>query len=398
MKILLIDDEPLALKLLTRQLANQGFAEVVGYQRAHDALALLENDIEAASLIFCDLQMPEMDGIELVRHLGRIGYGGGLVLVSGEDERILKTAKELAKAHHLNMLDALHKPISAAQLEKVLGSQLSRTVSAPRATGKVYSADDLRRAIAGGELVNYYQPKVAVASGAVVGVETLVRWQHPEDGQVSPEHFIHVAEEHGLIDGLTQVVLANALRQALIWRNAGLHLSMAVNVSMYNLGSLQFPDRLATLAGQTGMPLASLVLEVTESQLMSDPLAVLDILTRLRLKHISLSIDDFGTGYSSLVQLRDIPFDELKIDQGFVHGAANDAALRAIFEASLGMARQLGMKAVAEGVEDRADWDFLRTTTCQLAQGYFIGRPMPAAALPAWIESWTARYALLADA
>jgi EAL domain-containing protein (putative c-di-GMP-specific phosphodiesterase class I) len=133
------------------------------------------------------------------------------------------------------------------------------------------------------------------------------------------------------------------------------------------------------------------VLEVTESQLMRDRRAPLEILTRLRLKRFRLSIDDFGTGHSSLAQLRDIPFDELKIDQSFVHGAWNNATVRAMFDASLGLAKQLDMEIVAEGVEDRDDWDFLRKTECDIAQGYFIARPMPAADLPEWIKSWEIR-------
>jgi EAL domain-containing protein (putative c-di-GMP-specific phosphodiesterase class I) len=129
---------------------------------------------------------------------------------------------------------------------------------------------------------------------------------------------------------------------------------------------------------------------VTESRLMKGLLTPLDILARLRLKHIGLSIDDFGTGHSSLAQLRDIPFDELKVDRGFVHGACRDASLRAIFEASVGMARRLGMKTVAEGVEDQADWDFVRAAGCDLAQGYFIARPMPGADLAGWMADWDA--------
>jgi len=139
------------------------------------------------------------------------------------------------------------------------------------------------------------------------------------------------------------------------------------------------------------VPPQRVMLEVTESQLMRDLRAPLEILTRLRLKRFLLSIDDFGTGHSSLAQLRDIPFDELKIDQSFVHGAWANDTLRALFDSSLGLAKQLGMDTVAEGVEDRADWDFLRKTECHLAQGYFIAKPMPAADLPDWIASWKIR-------
>ncbi|WP_240538340.1 EAL domain-containing protein [Rhodoferax sp. PAMC 29310] len=256
---------------------------------------------------------------------------------------------------------------------------------------KVYGADELRAAIANGELVNYYQPKVVVATGEVVGVETLVRWRHPQDGMVFPDQFIGVAEAHGLIDVLTRVVLTGALAQAKVWQDAGWVLRVAVNLSMVSLTSLDFPDFVAGLAAQAGVPPQGLVLEVTESRLMQDLRAPLEILTRLRLKRFRLSIDDFGTGHSSLTQLHDLPFDELKIDQSFVHSAWTNETLRAMYDASLGLARQLGIEVVAEGVEDRADWNFLRRTGCDLAQGYFIARPMPAADFPGWMEDWQDR-------
>jgi EAL domain-containing protein (putative c-di-GMP-specific phosphodiesterase class I) len=169
---------------------------------------------------------------------------------------------------------------------------------------------------------------------------------------------------------------------------------MAVNVSMDNLSELEFPDWVERAAKDAGYPLTNLVLEVTESRLMKDALTPIEILTRLRLKRIGLSIDDFGTGHSSLAQLRDIPFTELKVDRGFVHDACRDASLRAIFEASLGMARQLGLRTVAEGVENQEDWDFLRAGACDLAQGNFIARPMPGGELAAWIGEWGTRRAV----
>jgi EAL domain-containing protein (putative c-di-GMP-specific phosphodiesterase class I) len=239
-------------------------------------------------------------------------------------------------------------------------------------------------------LINHYQPKVVIATGAVVGIEALVRWQHPRDGLVMPDQFIGTAEDHGLIDGLTRVVLTKALHDTRSWHAAGLNLHVSVNVSMENLAALDFPEFIAEEARAAGVPLTSLVLEVTESRLMKDLLAQMDILTRLRLKRIGLSIDDFGTGYSSLAQLRDIPFDELKVDRSFVHGAWRDASLRAIFDASLGMGHQLGLRIVAEGVEDAADWDFLREAGCDMAQGFLIAKPMPAIDLTDWIANWSA--------
>ncbi len=391
MKTLVIDDEPFMLKLLSHQLANLGITEVTTCQRANDALSILETDGAEVELVFCDLQMPETDGVEVVRRLARIGYAGALVLVSGEDQRVLQAAERLAKAHKLDVLGVLHKPVSPEQLQAILQRKTGRSARSPRAAVKTYAPEELRLAIAGGELLNVYQPKVELATGAVTGVETLVRWRHPQDGMVFPDQFIGVAEEHGLIDELTRAVLAAALHQARLWQDAGLDLHVAVNVSMDNLVSLTFPDLVALAANDAGIPASSLMLEVTESRLMKDPIAALDILTRLRLKRTGLSIDDFGTGHSSLAQLRDIPFDELKIDRSFVNGAHREPTMRAIFEGSHSMARQLGMKTVAEGVEDREDWDLLRAAGCDLAQGYFIAKPMPAPDLIAWVGTWKAR-------
>lgn len=385
MRFLVIDDEPFVLKLLSQQLSSLGFERVVAMEHPRDALAMLELDPESFDMVFLDLQMPGMDGVEFVRHLVRIQYSGGLVLISGEDQRILHTLEKLANAYRLQVLGALHKPVSLDQLKKVI-----ETVPPchERAARKIYAPDELRQALNNNELFNHYQPQVELSSGLVVGVEALVRWQHPDDGLVYPDQFVGMAEEYGLIDDLTRIVLANALEQARQWHGTGMALQVAVNISMDNLETLDFADYVVREVEKAGIPPASIMLEVTESRLMKNTLTPLDILTRLRLKHIGLSIDDFGTGHSSLTQLRDIPFDELKVDRGFVHGAHNYAPLRAIVEASLDMAQHLGMKTVAEGVETQQDWDFLRGTGCDIAQGYFIAKPMPGDSVADWVQEW----------
>ena len=388
MKVLVLDDEPFMGRLLARMLGDMGFRQVVTCDSGHRALELLDGPNADVNLILCDLNMPEMDGVEFMRNLVGRRYAGSLILVSGEDERILQTAERLVKANHLSVLGHLQKPAQPAHLSALLARWSPSAATVPRLAKKQYGPDELRAAIANHELVNFYQPQVAVASGQVVGVETLVRWRHPSDGLILPDQFIGVAEEHDLIDDLTRVVLVGALSQARVWQEASLHLRVAVNLSMDNLTSLAFPDFVAAVTAEAGIAPPDVVLEVTESRLMKNPMALLDILTRLRLKRFSLSIDDFGTGHSSLAQLGDIPFNELKIDRSFVHGACRNDTIRALFNASYGVAKQLGMEIVAEGVEDREDWDFLRHTGCDLAQGYFIARPMPAADLPGWMVAW----------
>lgn len=396
MKILVVDDEPFALRLITHQLGRLGFPDVIAHERATEALALLEADVRAADVILLDLQMPEMDGVEFVRHLGELRFPGSLILISAEDERIIETARKLARAHNLDVRGALHKPVTPDQLQALLGDLTRPSTRTAHPVARHYSPVRLLQAIVQGELINVYQPQIELATGQVAGVETLVRWQHPEDGLVGPEHFIPLAEEHHLIDDLTRSMLGHALMQARAWNEAGLRLHVGVNISMDNLGALDFPDFVARALVTAGVPPEQLVLEVTESRLMTNALAALDILTRLRLKHIGLSIDDFGTGHSSLAQLRDIPFDELKLDKGFVHGAHRDNSNRAILEANLGMARQLGMRTVAEGVEDREDWDLLQQLRCDVAQGYFIARPMAGSEIVRWMQEWEARRGALA--
>lgn len=390
MSTLVIDDEAFVRKLLAHLLGRVGVRDVLACEDGHSGLELLGERPEI-DLIFLDLQMPGMDGVEFIRHLVAREYRGALVLVSGEDERILHTTGRLARAHRLDVLGEIRKPVSPDSLREVLARRGTQTVTPQPGRRREYDADALRTAIAEGQLINHYQPKVSLENAQFAGVETLVRWQHPTDGLIGPDRFIPLAEDNGLIDALTRQVLETALRDMRTLLDGGNAIQVAVNVSMQNLHALDFPEYVARVALAAGVPLGALMLEVTESRLMDDPLSALEILTRLRLKRIGLSIDDFGTGHSSLAQLRDIPFTELKLDRSFVHGAAHDAAQRAILDASLDMARQLGITTVAEGVEDREDWEFLRARGCHLAQGWFIARPLAAGELPAWIAAWNAR-------
>lgn len=389
-RILILDDEPIMLKLLSHLLGELGFVDVVTCDNGTEALLRIGNGAHP-HLILLDLNMPEMDGAEFVRRLVEHQYAGSLVLVSGERERVLHMAEKLVRAHQINVLGRLTKPFSRTNLTAVMEKAVNERVRDPAASKKTYSINTLRAAIEFGELVNFYQPLVDVKTAAVVGVETLVRWQHPQDGLIFPDQFIRLAEENGLIDELTHAVVRNAFAQLRHWRSAGIGLRVSINVSMDNLSSVDFAERVSQAAVQAGIAAEDVMLEVTESRLMLDQRAPLEVLTRLHMKRFGLAIDDFGTGHSSLSQLRDIPFDELKIDRSFVRGAWKDATARAIYDASLALGKQLGMAVVAEGVEDQQDWELVKQTSCDLAQGYFIARPMAAESLPSWLETWNAR-------
>jgi EAL domain-containing protein (putative c-di-GMP-specific phosphodiesterase class I) len=388
-RVLVIDDEPYMHRVLVHMLSGLGIEDVVTLPSAAMALRHLSAAESHPDLILLDLNMPAMDGVELVRLIAEMGFGGAIVLVSAEAERVLQMTEKLVQAHRLPVLGHLRKPVSVSALAAILRKWHPHAI--PDDSAPSLGADDLRAALQRGQLVTHYQPKVSVQGAAVVGVEALVRWDHPEHGLILPEQFIPIAEEHGLVDELTRTVLGAAFAQSGAWRRAGLALNMAVNVSMANLANLAFADYVLEAAEALGAIPGEITLEVTESRLMLDQRAPLEVLSRLRLRRFRLAIDDFGTGHSSLTQLRDIAFDELKIDRSFVHGAWRDATLRAMYDASLGLGRQLGIEVVAEGVEDHDDWDYVRKTGCDLAQGYFIGAPMPAEELGPWIGLWNRR-------
>ena len=243
---------------------------------------------------------------------------------------------------------------------------------------------ELRRAIEGQQLLLYYQAKVETRTGRVVGVEALVRWQHPEHGLVAPDEFIPLAEHTGLISPLTYYVLDMALRQCSLWRQAGHELSVAVNLSVRRLLDLEFPTEVAGLLDRYQLPAHSLVLEITESTIMADPAHALQVLGRLNAMGVQLSIDDFGTGYSSLSYLKKFPVTTLKIDQSFVSDVATNAADASstsdavIVRSTVDLGRNLGLRVVAEGVEDLITWQQLNALGCDAIQGYYVGRPVAA--------------------
>jgi len=250
---------------------------------------------------------------------------------------------------------------------------------------------ELRQAIAAGQLLLHYQPKVAVATGRLQGVEVLVRWPHPERGLIPPAEFIPLAEQTGVIGPLTHWVLDAALGQARAWRDQGLALPVAVNLSARLLQDPGVVDTIVGLLDAWGLDAYWLEIEITESAVMADPAGALAILTRLHDRGIRLSIDDFGTGYSSLAYLRRLPVDTIKIDQSFVRELAVNGDDAAIARAIVDLGHTLGLGVVAEGVEDDVTWARLTALGCDVAQGYHIGRPIPAEEVQSWVDRWVRR-------
>jgi diguanylate cyclase (GGDEF)-like protein len=245
---------------------------------------------------------------------------------------------------------------------------------------------ELRRAIDTGQLLLHYQPKVDAHTGKVLGVEALVRWQHPAHGLIQPGEFIPLAERTGLIGALTHYVLDEALRQCHAWQQAGHQLAVAVNVSARRLLDLAFPDEVAATLATWEVPAELLIVEITESAIMADPTHALQVLGRLNQLGVQVAIDDFGTGYSSMAYLKTLPVQELKVDRSFVGQMTSSSRDQVIVRSTVDLGRNLGLRVVAEGVEDPATWQELDALGCDAIQGYYVSSPVPPDDLINWLQ------------
>lgn len=381
----ILDDDELMLEAVGSILMDMGVGSIVTHTSGGAALATLDMG-NPRQMLLCDLNMPDMDGIEVIRHLGLHGFAGGVIILSGEDTRTMQTVVNIGEAYNLRLLGALGKPVDRRMLLNMLQQEQAGNLKR-RSARPPLSESEIRAGLAGEALVPYFQPQADAYTRKIVGVEALARWRHPEGGILGPDTFIHVAEESGLITTLTERMITLSLRQWKQWRDNGIDLSISVNLSMHSLDRITFPDWIVGEMQSIGMPLNRLILEITESQLSNDIKISSDVLARLCLKRIRLSVDDFGTAYSNMEKLEMLPFSELKIDRAFVSGAAANPPSHAILKSSAELGRRLGMKIVAEGVESREDWDCAAGLGCDLIQGYYLARPMPGEQLSGWMQN-----------
>jgi EAL domain-containing protein (putative c-di-GMP-specific phosphodiesterase class I) len=341
-------------------------------------------------MVLVDLDLPHMDGIEFIGHVAHDRLANAVVVLTALDPALLNTVRIMARASGMRVLGTVEKPLTQAKLGEVVDLYFTADLLADEDTNPDIDEGLLAEALANDAFEAWFQPQVAISSGFVIGVEALARWSLNER-PVSPARFIPELERCGLIDALTERILAQACRWQQRWRESGLTLSVSVNVSMHNLDDIAAADRYQAIVQAEGAGTHEVTLEITESAMMHEAAQVLNVLARLRLKGFGLAVDDFGTGWSSLSQLAQLPVTELKIDQGFINGAAADARNRAVVEASVELGRKLGLTTVAEGVRSVEEWQMLAELGCTRAQGELIGLAVPGDQLEAAIEKWRRR-------
>lgn len=387
-RLLILDDEAAVGKFIRTVAEGFGLEAQVTTAPA-EFFALI--DQWNPTHIALDLVMPEMDGVQVLGELAKRHCEARIIITSGVGGKVLEAARRTAGENGLRIVGVLSKPFQSSTLRSLLFESETGVFAVISDASETPPADEptetqLRAAIDNDELELAFQPKVRCTDGATVGFEALVRWRRA--GQlIMPAAFVPLAERVGLIDALTEVVF----HKALAWMCGSFpqgSLSIAVNISARSLLMHDLADRIFDRCQQFGLAPARLILELTESSAMGDPVRSLELLTRLRVRGFQLSIDDFGTGYSSMVQLVRLPFSEIKVDKSFVMEVTRSAEARAVVKSVIDLGHSLGLTAAAEGVEDQATLDFLRSVNCDLAQGYFMSRPLPGPAAARWAGEW----------
>ncbi|MBI5860981.1 MAG: EAL domain-containing response regulator [Rhodocyclales bacterium] len=374
---LVVEDDDFQRRTVARMLRSLGAPEVREARDGKQALASMQG-AAPADLVVCDLDMPEMDGMEFIRHLGQANSAASIIICSAQDSALLNSVDKMARAYGVRLLGVIEKPVTLQGLEDLIKMH---EASKPRplnasAGAPGFSLEEILHGVREKQFEPHFQPKVALATRKVLGAEALARWRHPQHGLVAPYAFIAQLEQSGKIDELTLLMLEKSALACRAWRERGMDLVVSVNLSLVSLADTMVADRITDTVRSAGFDPRYMILEITETAAMTEVAPALENLARLRMRGFGLSVDDYGTGFSSLRQLTRVPFSELKIDQSFVTGCAANPSSRAIVESSIEMARRLELKSVAEGVETQAEWDVLQATGCDMAQGYFIAKPM----------------------
>ncbi|PJZ44570.1 EAL domain-containing response regulator [Leptospira brenneri] len=379
LSFLVIEDDDFQRDVIVSVLSNLGAMQIAEARTGTEALNFL-NDTRSTliDIILCDLNMPEMDGMEFLRHIGSSHPSIATIIMSALDIALIDSVRKMAGAYGIYLLGTIEKPITPARLETLINIYKSRDLKQRKeiSNGSRYTLGEILEGLTGGEFTPFFQPKVKLSTGRVIGAEALARWIHPGRGVITPYEFIDVLEKSGNIDILTFLMLEKSAKACKLIHAQGHEISISVNLSLTSLTDTNLADKITRVVSESGLDPKFIILEITETAAMTEMAPALENLARLRMKGFGLSIDDYGTGYSSMQQISRIAFTELKIDQSFVREMTTSNVSKVLINSSIEMATKLQMKCTAEGIETENDWEQLKNMNCDLGQGYYIAKPM----------------------
>ncbi|TGL53659.1 EAL domain-containing protein [Leptospira meyeri] len=379
LNFLVIEDDDFQREVIVDILIRLGVMHVTQARTGSEALKIL-NEINPTliDIILCDLNMPEMDGMEFIRHIGTSHSSIATIIMSALEGALIESVQKMASAYGANILGAIEKPITPVHLETLLSSYNARDSKQGKTSnqGSRFTLGEILEGLTNGNFEPYFQPKIHLATGKLIGAEALARWIHPLHGVIAPYAFIDLLEKTGNIDILTFVMLEKSAKACQILHSQGFNISISINLSLSSLTDTKLADKITRIILDSGIDPKYIILEITETAAMTEMAPALENLARLRMKGFGLSIDDYGTGYSSMQQIARIAFTELKIDQSFVREMATSNVSKVLINSSIDMATKLQMKSTAEGIETKKDWEQLQSMNCDLGQGYYIAKPM----------------------
>jgi len=393
LRVLVVEGDPVHCASVIAALEQLSVAEVVSVKDGHGGVVAMKSAPVPFDIVISDLDMEGMDGLEFIRHVVACG-SSGLILCSAQDDAVLSSADWMARAYKAPLLGVLRKPLDVPILANLIAridgnytvfSDIMPDHGTTERPGQG-AIDDINQALDTHQFIPFYQPKVSLTTGEVVGAEILARWDHPELGIRAPVQFVDLMERSELIEALTYTILEQACKHTKAWIAAGLSIPLAINVSPMSLGQPFAASRLLERIMAAQLPRSMFTIEITEKAFTLDTASLLENVLRLRMQGCGISVDDFGTGYSSLQQLNRIPVTELKLDRSFVRRMAKNSKALSIVTSMIDLAQRLKLKTVAEGIDNDDQRRMLAQLGCDVGQGYLFARPMGEAQFTNWMK------------
>jgi EAL domain-containing protein (putative c-di-GMP-specific phosphodiesterase class I)/CheY-like chemotaxis protein len=386
---LVAESEPVQRELMVGMLHHMGAQQVTALADGPGVMRVLEDGLDAlVDIMLMDLNLPGMDGLEVIRHMGEIGCKAGLIVLGSHGSDVMFSVETMAEAYGVNILGTVARPISASRLATLIDNYVPPPPQPVDTAPLEFTFGEVGRGLQADEFGPYFQPKIELETGQIKGLEMFARWRHPQHGVLGPGAFMHVLEQANRIDFLDWNMIEKSVTACRVLHDMGIPISFSVNVDQSTLQHPQFIAQIQACLERHHILADYITFEISErSVLKADP-HFLERLLRLRMMGFGLAVDDYGTGRSNLQLLAAIPFSELKIDRSFVDGASRKRALSTVLKSYLGLARSLDRRSTAVGVETRQDWDFLQGLGCTYAQGFYIASPMPVEQVPDWLNEW----------